>query len=60
MDGLAERIERELGEPATVIMTGGMGKRILPACRKKIRYDGDLLLKGLWLIYQKNQEGAAV
>ena len=60
VDGLAERIERELGEPATVVMTGGMGKRILPACRKKIRNDGDLLLKCLWLIYQKNQEGAAV
>lgn len=59
VDGLAERIEHELGEPAFIVMTGGMGRRILPACRRKIHYDGDLLLKGLWLIYQKNQERGA-
>lgn len=55
VDGLIQRIQHELGEKASVVMTGGMGRRILPACREKIHYDGDLLLKGLWLIYEKNR-----
>lgn len=54
VDGLAARIEAELGRPATVVATGGMGKRIIPSCRRRIQYDPDLLLKGLWLLYQKN------
>lgn len=54
VDGLAARIEAELGRSATVVATGGMGKRIIPSCRRPIHYDPDLLLKGLWMLYQKN------
>lgn len=56
LDGMIERIEAELGAPATVIATGGLAARIIPHCKHKILYDGDLLLKGLWAIYKKNHK----
>lgn len=56
MDGMIDRIEQELGEKATVIATGGMAKIVVPNCQKQIILDDALLLKGLWLIYKRNQE----
>ncbi|MBQ7372667.1 MAG: type III pantothenate kinase [Blautia sp.] len=55
LDGIVERIEEELGQPATVIATGGLAKRIVPHCKRDIILDEDLLLKGLFVIYSKNQ-----
>ena len=49
------RFAEELGEQPTVISTGGLAKTITPHCRHKIINDEDLLLKGLWIIYSKNQ-----
>ncbi len=54
VDGLADRIEEELGEKATVVATGGLAECIIPYCRREVQYDGDLLLKGLMIIYEKN------
>lgn len=56
LDGMIERIEEELGEPATVLATGGLAKVIVPHCKHKIIIDDALLLKGLLLIYLKNQD----
>lgn len=56
MDGIIERIEEELGRPATVLATGGLAGKVVPLCRKKIILDEELLLKGLLVIYQKNKE----
>ena len=53
-DGLIERLETELGGEITILATGGIAGVIVPFCRKKIIYDPDLLLKGLWYIYHKN------
>jgi type III pantothenate kinase len=50
-----ERMEAELGEPAAVIATGGLGGCIIPYCRREITYDKNLLLNGLWALYQKNK-----
>jgi len=55
LDGIIERIESELGQPATSIATGGLAKVIVPYCRRKIIQDDDLLLKGLRVIYNKNK-----
>ena len=55
LDGVIDRIESELGKPATVLATGGLAKKIIPYCRKKIILDEDLLLKGLLVIYEKNK-----
>ena len=54
LDGLAARVEAELGEPLTVVATGGLAPYIMPCCKRKILYDGDLLFKCLALIWERN------
>lgn len=56
IDGLLERITDELGETPVFLATGGMSEFIIPHCRHHIILDQQLLLKGLQLIYQKNQD----
>ncbi len=55
LDGLVERIEEELGSSAAVIVTGEIGRYIVPLCRKPMIYDRVLLLKGLAALYRENQ-----
>ena len=55
LDGLLDRMEQELGAPTKVVATGGISKFVLPLCRREILYDGSLMLKGLQLLYRKNQ-----
>ena len=55
LDGIIDRIEEELGQKFTVIATGGMSRKIIPHCKRKMILDGDLLLKGLQIIYDKNK-----
>lgn len=55
IDGMLDKIEAELGEKATVVATGGLSGRIIENCKHEIVYDKDLLLRGLWLIYQKHK-----
>ena len=54
IDGMAERIEAELGQPCTVIITGGLAGVIKPLCKREMILDEDLILKGLLHIYHKN------
>ena len=54
LDGMIDRIEAELGESVTAVATGGLSRFITAHCKHKIIYDENLLLKGLWLIYQKH------
>ena len=56
LDGMIERIQDELGKKCTVVATGGLAKVIVPFCKQKVILDDDLLLKGLRIIYDKNQE----
>ena len=55
IDGMIRRIKKEIGENAIVVATGGIASAILPYCEENISYDPDLMLKGLALIYKKNQ-----
>lgn len=57
VDGMIDRFEQELGGSATVIATGGIARFVLPLCRHEIRYDRDLLLKGLATLYENNRRG---
>ena len=54
LDGIAQRIEEELGRPATLVVTGGLAKYVTPLCRHPLTYDPELLMKGLALLYQMN------
>lgn len=56
LDGIIERIEEKLGEKCTVIATGGLAEVVVPLCRRDIILDKDLLIKGLTIIYRKNQK----
>lgn len=55
IDGIIDRIEKELGQKATVLATGGLAKKIVPHCMRDVILDEDLLLKGLLVIYEKNK-----
>ncbi len=55
LDGMLGRIEKELGEKVTTIATGGLSKYIIPFCEHKIIYEENLLLDGLWIIYNKHK-----
>lgn len=56
LDGLLAGIDGELGQPVTVVATGTWAETVVPHCRREgIRIDPDLMHKGLWLIWKKNQ-----
>lgn len=56
IDGMVERMEAELGYACTVIATGSLAKDVIPCCKRPgIIVDGELLLRGLWVLYQKNR-----
>ena len=54
VDGITRRMLAELGEPATVIATGGMATRIAPLCETIGEVDPYLTLNGLRLIHERN------
>lgn len=55
IDGMIDRIEKELGEKVTAVATGGLSKVVIPLCEKSIILDDELLLKGLRILYNKNK-----
>lgn len=56
LDGLIDRVEEELGEPAAaVIATGGLSGLLAPYCKRKILLEENLMLDGLRIIYEKNR-----
>jgi type III pantothenate kinase len=54
VEGLADRIEKELGQPITRLLTGGYAK-IVHEHMPKFVYDEFLLNNGLYEIYQKKR-----
>ncbi len=56
IEGMVARFEEALGEKATVVITGGLGKSIAKEIRIPVIVDDDLLLEGLRIIYEKNQK----
>lgn len=56
LDGMIDRMEEELGEKCRIVATGGLAQSITPHCSHKIICDNDLLLKGLWVLYEKNKQ----
>ena len=54
IDGMLDKIEEEMGQKLTIIATGGLAKALIPYCKHDIILDDALLLKGLKIIYEKN------
>ena len=55
LDGVIDRMEEEMGQPASLVATGGLARFFTPLCRHEITYVDDLLLKGLLILYKKNK-----
>lgn len=54
LEGLVARFEKELGEKATVILTGDPGKAIARETELDVIVDENLIIDGLRIIYEKN------
>ena len=57
IDGIARRIDAELGPEAAFIATGGLAAAIVPFCETIDEVDDLLTLTGLRLIHEMNSEG---
>lgn len=55
IDGMVERIAKELGQP-TVVATGGLAPVVIGECRAIDHHEPWLTLEGLRLVYEKNAE----
>lgn len=56
IDGIVSRMEAELGQKATVLLTGGIAPVILPLCQREMILEKDLLLDGLKILHDKNSK----
>ena len=56
IDGVIERMEQELGQRCKVIATGTLCSAVIPHCRHAVIQDDNLILKGLWTLYEKNRK----
>ena len=54
VDGMIERINEEVGDNIPVYATGGLASVIIPHCKHPVVLDEHLVLKGLNIIYNKN------
>ena len=54
IDGMIDRIRDELGTSLPVYATGGYASLIVPHCKHEIATDEHLVIKGLNIIYKKN------
>ena len=56
LDGIVQRIETELGQAVSVVATGDGARDVVQCClREGIVVDDDLVMRGLWSIYQRNR-----
>lgn len=55
VDGIVRRIQTELGEPVTVIATGGLAPIVIGEMETLTHHEPDLTLIGLRLVHEKNR-----
>ena len=54
IDGMIDRINEEVGRELKVYVTGGLASTLVPHCKHEMTLDKNLVLKGLNIIYKKN------
>ena len=55
LDGIVGRIEEELGEPVTLVTTGGAARLVEPLLRHPHIHDPEMLTLGLAYLYDRNR-----
>ena len=55
IDGMIDKIEKELGEECRILATGGLAHKIINYCEHDIEIRENLILEGLRLIYERNK-----
>lgn len=55
IDGMIERFCEEYGYDVPVYATGGFSPSIVPYCKRKITLDENMVLEGLYIIYNNNR-----
>lgn len=55
IDGMIDRFIDDVGEPLKIYATGGLASTIIQHCKHDILLDNDLVLKGLYILYEKNK-----
>ncbi len=56
LDGLIDRMEEELGQPVSAVLTGGVSPLVVPHCRRRFHLEPDILIAGLQILYEKNRK----
>lgn len=56
VDGMIERMQKELGGHAAVVASGGLAPLVLEECTSTVRHEPSLTLLGLRIIYERNVE----
>lgn len=56
LDGLIDKFCEEKGKECKIIATGGLAEKIICSCRHEITYDENIILDGMYNIYQKNNK----
>lgn len=54
VDGMIEKMQKELGAVSEVLATGGLAPLVLPECMTAMRHEPSLTLLGLRIIYERN------
>ncbi len=54
IDAMIDRVFEECGESMPVYATGGLSGVIIEHCKHEIQKDAKMVLKGLYILYQKN------
>ncbi len=55
VDNLSTRVENQLNQVCTIVLTGGLSGYIIPYCEKKIINAPNLVLDGMRIIYEYNK-----
>ena len=55
LDGIIDRIEKEMGTSVTAVLTGGVSPLVAPYCNRKFHLEPDIIIDGLNLLYEKNK-----
>ena len=55
LDGIMDRLDKEMSEPVTAVLTGGIGPLIAPYCLRPYNLEPELLIDGLMLFYEMNK-----